>query len=233
MRNHQRRTKGITEIKRLGNNDRLIEWHRTGAAPKWLGKKRWAALPERLLVREMRVQVEIKGFRTKTLIFVTTLLDPKAFPKEAFGDLYRRRWKAELYLRDIKTTMGMDILRCKTPEMVEKELAMHVIVYNLIRALMIESARTHHIPSERLSFKGSVSTVRQWAPTLALPTLSNSRRSYLYTCMLFYIAKDQLPYRPNRVEPRAIKRRPSGYQLLMQPRHLFKEIPHRRKYKKA
>jgi hypothetical protein len=233
MRNHQRRTKGITEIKRLGKDDRLIEWHKMAPNPKWFSKKRWAALPERLLVREIRVQVEIKGFRTKNLILVTTLLDPKAFPKETFAELYRKRWQAELYLRDIKTTMGMNILRCKTPAMVEKELAMHVIAYNLVRALMIESAQTHHIPYERLSFKGSISTVRQWAPTLALPTLSPSKRSDLYAQMLFYIAKDQLPYRPNRVEPRAIKRRPSGYQFLMQPRHLFKEIPHRRKYKKA
>lgn len=233
MRNHPRRTKGLTEIKRLGKDDRIIEWHKMKPHPRWFSKKRWAALPERLLVREIRVHVEIKGFRTRNLILVTTLLDPKAFPKEAFALLYRKRWNAELYLRDIKTTMGMNILRCKTPEMVEKELAMHVIAYNLIRALMIESAQTHHIPYERLSFKGSISIVRQWAPTLAQPTLSPSKLSALYAKMLFYIAKDQLPYRPNRVEPRAIKRRPTGYQFLMKPRHVFKEIPHRRKYKKA
>jgi hypothetical protein len=233
MRNHPRRTKGITHIKWLGKDDRLIEWHKMVPHPKWFSKKRWAALPERLLVREIWVHVQIPGFRTSNLILVTTLLDPKAFPKEAFAELYRRRWNAELHLRDIKTTMGMNILRCKTPEMIEKELAMHVIAYNLIRALMIESAQTHHIAYERLSFKGSISTVRQWAPTLTLHSLNPSTRSTLYAHMLFYIAKDQLPYRPNRVEPRAIKRRPSGYQFLMQPRHVFKEIPHRRKYRKA
>jgi hypothetical protein len=233
MRNHPRRTKGLTEIKRLGKDDRLIEWHKMAPHPKWFSKEQWRALPDRLLVREIRVHIDIKGFRTKDIIIVTTLLDPKAFPNEAFAQLYRSRWNAELYLRDIKITMGMNILRCKTPEIVEKELAMHIIAYNLVRALMIESAQTHHILYERLSFKGSISTVRQWAPILAPPTLSHSKRSRLFARMIFYIAKDQLPRRPNRVEPRAIKRRPSGYQFLMQPRHAFREISHRRKYKKA
>jgi hypothetical protein len=135
MRNHPRPTKGITEIKRLGKDDRLIEWHKTAVAPKWFDKKRWAALPGTLLVREIRVHVEIPGFRTKDIIIVTTLTDPVAFPTEAFAELYRRRWKAELFLRDIKITMGMDILRCKTPEMIEKELWMYIIAHNLIRAL--------------------------------------------------------------------------------------------------
>lgn len=89
MRNHPRRTKGITEIRRLGTDDRLIEWHKMAVVPTWFSKKRWAALPERLLVREIRVHVEIKGFRTKNLILVTTLTDPKAFPKEAFAELYQ------------------------------------------------------------------------------------------------------------------------------------------------
>jgi hypothetical protein len=233
MRNHQRRTVGFAELKQLGKDDRLIEWHKMAPHPKWFTKKRWAALPGSLVVREIRVHVEIPGFRTKDIIIVTTLLDPKAFPKEAFAELYRRRWKAELYLRDIKTTMGMDILRCKTPAMIEKELWMYVIAHNLVRALMIESAYPYRIPIERLSFKGSISTVRQWAPALASLLLSVRKHSKLYKLMLFYIAKDQLPYRPNRVEPRAIKRRPSGYQFLTQPRHIFKEIPHRTKYKKA
>lgn len=233
MRNHPRRTVGFAELKQLGKDDRLIEWHKMAVVPKWFTRKRWAALPGSLVVREIRVHVEIPGFRTKDIIIVTTLLDPKAFPREAFAELYRRRWKAELYLRDIKTTMGMDILRCKTPEMIEKELWMYVIAHNLVRALMIESAYTYRIPIERLSFKGSISTVRRWAPALASPLLGARKHSKLYKLMLFYIAKDQLPYRPNRVEPRALKRRPKNYQRLTQPRKIFRETPHRRKYKKA
>ena len=233
MRNHPRRTKGITHIRRLGKGDRLIEWHKMHVVPKWLTREEWAAIPERLTVREIRIHVEIPGFRTKNIIVVTTLTDPKEFPEEAFAELYRRRWKAELFLRDIKTTMGMDILRCKTPEMIEKELWMYVIAHNLIRALMVESAHIHHISCERLSFKGTISTLHQWAPVLASPLLSALDRSEIYRLMLFYIAKDKLPHRPNRVEPRAIKRRPKNYQRLTQPRNIFKETPHRRKYKKA
>jgi hypothetical protein len=233
MRNHPRRTKGITHRKRLGKGDRLIAWHKMKVVPTWLTREQWDAIPERLTVREIRVHVEIPGFRTKNLILVTTLTDPVAFPKQAFAELYRRRWKAELFLRDIKTTMGMDILRCKSPEMVEKELWMFVIAYNLIRALMIESAHTHHISCERLSFKGTVDTVRQWAPALACSSLDAADRAQLYKLMLFYIAKDKVPNRPNRLEPRAIKRRPKNYQRLTKPRSIFKETPHRTKYKKA
>ncbi len=235
MRNHQRRKKGVTQLKRLGKNDRLVAWHKTKShlRPKWVCKEQWEAMPERLTVRELTVHVDVPGFRTKSLVLVTTLLDPKAFPASAFAELYRKRWAVELYLRHLKTTMSMDVLRCKTPEMVDKELYMHLIAHNLVRAIMLEAATAYAVHLERLSFKGSLATIRQWAPILAQAQSHPEARDTLYELMLYYIAADPVPHRPNRSEPRAKKRRPKNYPLLTKPRAQFKEIPHRKRYKKG
>ena len=184
-----------------------------------------------MTIREITVTITAPGFRSKRIIVVTTLTDPKAFPTHAFAKLYLKRWQAELYLRDIKITMGMDILSCKTPEMMEKELWMHIIAYNLVRTLMLEAAKSNGVFRERISFKGTIDTVRQWGPVLAQPHLDHKRRRHLYELMLRYLAKDPVPHRPNRREPRALKRRPKQYPSLTKPRAVFKEIPHRLKYK--
>jgi hypothetical protein len=231
MRNHQRRTVGRTVLKSLGQGDHLILWHKSKPGPLWPDKTAWRALPDTLTLREIEFHVTIKGFRTESITVVTTLLDSEAFPTEAFIDLYRRRWLAELYLRDIKTTLGMDILRCKTPAMIHKELTLHLIAYNLVRLTMLEASSAHHIPVERLSFKGALSTLRQWAPLFVGAETSCHQR--LWTHLLVCLAADTLPHRPNRVEPRARKRRPKNYQLLNKPRRLFKEIYHRNHYTKA
>lgn len=230
MRNHQKRTKGLTELKRLGKYDRIVEWHKTKICPKWLNQDEWAAIPERLTVRELTVHVDVPGFRTQTLVVVTTLLNSKAYPASAIAQLYRARWAVELFLRHIKITMGMDILRCKAPAMVHKEVTMHLIAYNLVRALMLDAATAHALPLERISLKGTIDTIQHWAPILA-QSGAKQRRS-LYQHMLHYIAADQLPHRPNRSEHRARKRRPKNYPLLTKPRKLFKEIPHRNQYAK-
>jgi hypothetical protein len=230
MRAHQRRTVGKTRLKRLGRGDWLVLWHKSKPCPKWPDKTTWRALPDTLVVREIALVVPVPGFRTRAVTIATTLLDPVAFPTEAFGHLYRRRWQAELFLRDIKTTMGMDILRCKTPDMVHKELTMHLIAYNLIRLTMLEAARRRDVPVQTLSFKGTLSTLRQWAPFF-LPA-SRRARNALWTRLLELLATDPLPHRPDRVEPRARKRRPKNYQLLNKPRRLFKEIHHRNRYTK-
>ena len=202
MRNHQRRTVGLSQLKRLGKGDRLIQWRRCGTAPKWLGPKAWRAMPDRLTVREITFRVQVPGFRTDAITVVTTLLDPTAFPTDAFVQLYRRRWDAELFLRDIKTTMGMDILRCKSPDMIHKELAMYRIAYNLIRALMLEAASQHDVPLESVSFKGTVAAVRQWAPIMAAAGLGAKRRRRLLAALLECLARDRLPHRPNRTPSR-------------------------------
>jgi hypothetical protein len=228
MRNHQRRTVGKTVLKRLGPGDHLILWHKSKPGPLWPDPATWLTLPMTLTLREITFRVAAQGFRTETITVVTTLLDPARFPASAFADLYRRRWQAELFLRDIKTTMGMDILRCKTPDMVHKELAIYLIAYNLLRLTMLEAAQDCKMPFERLSFKGTLATLRQWAPHFA--AAGPRARRALWTRLLSYLAADPLPCRPDRVEPRARKRRPKNYQLLNKPRHLFREIHHRNKY---
>jgi hypothetical protein len=229
MRLHARRAAGVTVVRRLGRRDRLVRWLKGKTPAVWLPRAAWAALPDTLLVRQIEFSVPIRAFRTRRITLATTLLDPRAFPAEAFADLYRRRWTAELSLRDLKTTLGMDVLRCKTPEMVHKELTMFVIAHNLIRLLILQAAQSHPIPLERISFKGTVATLRSFAPLIAGRSQESERQS-LVTGLLRCLADDPLPLRPNRVEPRARKRRPKSYQLLTKPRRLFREIPHRNRY---
>ena len=230
MRNHQRRKTGIELVKTIEKGDRLIQWLKAKPCPKWLSREQWAAVPAKLLVREITFTVDVPGFRSQTLTIVTSLLDSEQFPKHAFVELYRRRWMVELYLRDIKTTMGMDVLRCKTPDRVHKELAMYLVAYNLIRALILEAAKTKGLTPYRLSFKGALAAVRQWAPFMASPYLTPYERKAMSRALLDSIARDNVPLRPYRSEPRARKRRPKNYQLLNKPRNLFKEIQHRNRY---
>jgi hypothetical protein len=231
MRLHQRRQVGLHIIKRLGPGDTLVHWHKSKVPSKAFCTQQWRALPDILPIRHISFSVSVRGFRTRSITVATTLLDHKRYPPKAFAQLYRQRWMAELYFRDIKIALGMDSLRCKTPAMVHKELAMHIIAYNLIRATMLEAAQSADKLPEQLSFKGTVQTVRQWDVLITLAP--HHKRQDLYKTMLATIAADTLPYRPNRNEPRARKRRPKNYQLLNKPRHLFKECPHRNHYRKS
>jgi hypothetical protein len=163
---------------------------------------------------------------------VTTLLDARAYPAEAIARLYARRWKIELWFRDIKTSMGVEVLRCQSPEMVHKEVEMFLIAYNLVRCLMAQAATIHPAPLDRLSFKGTVDAVRQFSVAIA-QARSKKKRSQLLGALLEVIARDQVPERPGRREPRAVKRRPKPYQLLNRPRPLMKELQHRGKYRKT
>ena len=179
-------------------------------------KALWAELPPELPLRVVTFRVEVKGFRTKEVTVVTTLLDESQYPDAAIAELYRRRWAVELFFREIKTALGLDVLRCLTPDLIAKEVWMQVIAYNVIRALMCAAAKVHGGPVDRLSFKGTVDTLRQWTPLLA-PALFVSRVARKE--LLRVIAADLLPHRPDRVEPRARKRRPKPYQMLTRPRH--------------
>jgi len=157
------------------------------------------------------------------------LLDAQAYPAQELARLYARRWQIELWFRDIKTSMSMEALRCKSPQLVHKEMEMFFIAYNLIRCLMAEASLIHHAPLERLSFKGTVDSVRQFASAIA-QARSRRKQKQLMAQLLEIIARDQVPDRPGRREPRAVKRRPKPYRLLNCPRRLFKEIPHRNRY---
>jgi hypothetical protein len=232
MRKDARRLNAAV-IERLGKNDRIVEWRKTGVRPKWMDERNWRELPESLWVREVKVEVPFPGFRTRTLWVVTTLLDRRAYPAGELARLYRRRWQVEIFFRDIKITMGMDVLRCQTPAMVEKEVWMRTIAYNLIRGLMAEAAAKHGERPERISFKGTVAALRQWAPIMARINDDDGEGPEIYAAFLYYLVKNKLQSRPGRFEPRARKRRPKTYQLLNKPRRDFREIMHRNKYRKA
>jgi hypothetical protein len=195
------------------------EWKKPARGQNGWNKTLWDELPEKLAVRLIRFRIAIPGFRTQEVTLATTLLDEKAYPDEAIIALYRRRWTVEICFRDIKTTLGLDVLRCCSPEMVEKEIWMQVFGYNLVRALMLEASWTYSVPLDRLSFKGTVDTLRQWTPLFA-PTMFAFKRAREE--LLRIIATDQLPDRPNRYEPRARKRRPKPYPFLTMPRRQAK-----------
>ena len=230
MRKHQRRGKSSSLEKKLGKKDALMRWRNTGK-PKWLSMDEWRKLPETMVVREISIDITTPGFRTKHVTITTTLRDHKKFPPEYFAELYRRRWAAELYLRDIKTTMAMDVLRCESPAMIHKELTMYLIAYNLLRITMMQAARRAGETQRAISFKSSLATLRQWAPYFLKLHHRPRKRLKLHCALLDTTAKNRLPNRPDRVEPRARKRRPKNYPLLTKPRQDFEEIPHRNNYR--
>lgn len=229
FRLHQARPADLRRGKRLGKNDRLFVWRKPWMRPRYLPKAIWQSIPKELTVRVLRFTLQVPGFRAESVTLVTTLLDAKKYPAAELAWLYARRWAIELWLRDIKTSMGMERLRCQSPEMVHKELEMFLIAYNLIRALMMEAAVIYDVPVQRLSFKGSVDSVRQFSVAIA-QARSKKKQKELMAQLVEVIARDRVPERPGRREPRAVKRRPKPYPLLNKPRRQFKEIPHRNRY---
>ena len=148
--------------KRLGRRDRLVAWQKGQRQGTLWTAEQWAQLPDELTVRLVEIVVAVPGFRTQKLVLVTTLLDAPTYSAEALGQLYFRRWAVELFFRDIKSTLGLDVLRCQTPAMVRKEIVMHALAYNLIRALMQDIAHCYQVSVQHLSFKGTVDALRQW-----------------------------------------------------------------------
>lgn len=219
MRIHHARPTDFRKGKHLGKKDRLITWTKPIARPKDFSESQWRALPETLTLRMLHIQIDSPGFRTESIVIVTTLTDPIAYPSEDLAKLYLRRWSVELFFRDIKIALGMDILRCRTPEMVRKEIALHVIAYNLVRGLMQRAAALYTIDLTRLSFKGSVDTLRQWADTFNAYHSKPREQHRLFNQLLEIIAGDKVPFRPDRSEPRVKKRRPKDYPLMTRPRH--------------
>ena len=189
----------------------------------------WNLLPDFLTLRLVRCSVGVPGFRTTQVILVTTLLDSASYPPAALSQLYYRRWAMELTLRNLKTTLQMDMLSCKTPAMLERELRLHILVHNLVRRLMLEAARRHRVALERISFAGALAAARRYSEALA-QARSQRRRRQLLEDLLRVLASDLVPERPGRREPRAIKRRPKPYPRLMCHRHKFREIQHQNRY---
>jgi hypothetical protein len=215
--------------KRLSRDERLVQWRKPDQRATTIDPQLWALLPEVLQLRLVRCRLTIPGFRTREITLVTTLLDSEKYSPQALGQLYFRRWAMELTLRNLKTTLQMDQLSCKNPNNLEREIRMHFLVHNLVRRLMLESARRHRVPLERVSFAGTLATARRYGEAL-LQARSRRHRKQLMGELFAVIAADLVPDRPGRREPRAVKRRPKPYPLLMNHRHRWLEIRHQSRY---
>ncbi len=217
VRKHQMRATDFRRGQRLGPDDHLVCWEKP-KRPDWMSQEPYEALPRFLTLREVRVRVEQKGFRSKEVIVVTTLLDPATYSAAEMARLYRRRWQAELNLRSLKIVLHMDHLRCKTPHRVRNEFYMHLVAYNLIRKVMAMTAAKAGVEPWAVSFKGTLQTLGQFLPLL------HTRMSIEVWCrtLLDAIATHAVGNRPDRVEPRRVKRRPKPHKLLLKPRQDYK-----------
>ena len=188
-----------------GESDQVVIWYKPKIKPKWMSKDEYALLPEEIAVRELRYKVHAPGYRVGEVTLVTTLLEASVYPAEALADLYFRRWQVEVYLRDLKITLKMDVLRCKTVAGVLKELAVFALVYNLVRSVACESAKAQGEAADRVSVTDAV----RW--------LVGAEGEQDLTVILIN------PSRKGRVEPRVRKRRPKQYPLMKKPRAVLRK----------
>jgi Transposase DDE domain len=215
MRLHQRRQVDFRGGRRVGREDHIISWSKP-KRPAWMDEATYAGLPAAMDIRVLRVCVPQRGFRTRVVVVATTLLEAQVYPKEDLAGLYRARWHAELDLRSIKQTMQMDVLRCKTPAMVRKEIWGHLLVYNLLRAAMAQAALGHGVMPRQVRLQGTRQTLAAFYSLLA--QMPSTARERTVEIVLRAIASHRVGTRPDRYEPRACKRRPKPYPLLRVPR---------------
>jgi putative transposase len=215
FRLHQRRHYDFRRGKRLGKGDHVATWHKP-ARPDWMDAETYAAIPDTLEVREVRVRVVQPGYRTREIIVATTLTDAEQYPQKDIADLYHYRWHVELDIRAIKQTLQMDILSCQTPEMVRKEIWTHLLGYNLMRTVMARAARQKQIKPREVSFAGAVQTVDAFRWLLLL--LPQEKLAIAVDALLKAVGTHKVGNRPGRCEPRKKKRRPKSYPRLMKPR---------------
>ena len=221
-------------LRKLGPDDALFQWSKPLVPSKLLSPEQWAQLPQTLVVRIVRKRVHQKGFRTRELTLVTTLLEADLYPAEELFELYFKRWRLEMCLDDLKTTLAMEQLSCRTPAMVQKELLVFFIAHNLLRGVMAQAAKMESMPLEQISFKGTLDAFRQWSmmlPQVRGPGKARKRRD-LWRQLLRIIAADAVPERPGRKEPRAVKKT-CKYPRLTHPRHRYVERWSRNKRRRA
>ena len=215
----------------LGPGDILVSWSRPVTPAAGWSKEQWKNLPKTLSVRLVEIMVETPGFRSQKIVIATTLTDPLAYPAQELRALYGQRWNVELHFAQIKTVLDLDVLRCQSPDMIHKELQIHLIAYNLVRVLMQRAAHSHDVALKRISFKGSLDTIRHWTCVVRASAGKAAKRRQLVSKMLECIARDLIPERPGRSEPRAVKRRPKSFNRLTMPRNITGNIPHRNRPK--
>lgn len=215
FRLHQRRTADFCRGRRLGPGDHLAVWTRPDK-PDWMDQETYQRMPMSLTVRELQVSVRQPGFRVEQLVVATTLTDAETYTREDLGELYRKRWLVELDIRTLKITLGMDVLRCKTPEMVRREIWTGLLAYNLIRRTMLQAALASGQSPRQLSFTAALQAVAaSWTAVLLCPEATAVR---LIAVQLKNLALQRVGDRPDRIEPRKVKRRPKPQPLLTEPR---------------
>jgi len=224
-RNHQARKMDFRKGRKIGPNERIQVWKKPRQQPALsrLSPQEWEQLPEKMEMRIIRTKGLDREGKTRVRYVVTTLLDASKYPWEEVASLYLHRWEIELRFRDIKTTMGMEMLRTKSPAMVRKEVLMHMIAYNVVRLLMLKAGKVHGINHRRLSFKGVIQLLQEsrigFEKALGKPRLMEAEKRNLWV----RIAERVVVERPGRAEPRKKKRRPKSYGWLQKPRHSFFE----------
>jgi Transposase DDE domain len=197
-------------------DNRRICWQKP-ERPEWLRQREYDQLPQWLWLRAVRVLVRQPGFRTRRLVLVTTLTDAAAVTGADLADLYRRRWQAELNLRSLKQGLQMDILRGHSPEMVRKEIWAHLLVYNLVRLVMVRAAAAAGVRADEVSFTGALQTLNAFLPEMrAVQTAEEAQ--VLWEVLLWAVGEHRVGNRPDRYEPRAVKRRPKNFPRLSEPR---------------
>jgi Transposase DDE domain len=228
----KRRLDGRRRLHRLGRNDWLFVWEKPQRRAPWLSVLQWLGLPEELTVRVVKGSCYQKGFRVRQVKLVTTLLDPELYPAQQILQAYLQRWRLEMCLDDLKTTLEMETLRGRTPGMVRKEAYAHLIAHNLIRATIAQAAADQSVALERISFKGALDAIRQFTQAMA-QARSKPQRQKLWSKLLQTLASDLVPERPGRREPRAVKRKKNKYPRLDAPRHQFHDHPKRNARRRA
>jgi len=221
FRLHARRKTDFQKGNILGVKDHIVTWSKPRCCPSGLEKSLFDRLPQSIVLREIQYQVEVKGFRTRQVTIVTTLLDDKLYTKESLAELYYMRWNVEIDLRYLKTTMQMEHISCKTPEMVRKSFYVHLLAYNLVRMLMYQSSEDHDVSPLELSFSSSIVHLLNFGSLLAQADIYERQR--LYKELLYVISKERILIRKGRVEPRLMKKRPKNYGWLKQHRKQLKE----------
>lgn len=232
FRLHHQRPHDFRKGFRLGPHERLMTWTKPDHLPSGCPSEVYASLPKTLTVRVIRYRIREPGFRTREVYLVTTLLDPKAHPAKAIADLYFRRWNIELHFREIKTFLGMDVLRCKSPEMIEKELGMHAIAYNLLRWLLLRAGIAGGQPATTLSFKACLDALPSYLDAMRTHPGKPRRQRQIFHLMIATLAEQVVPRRPGRAEPRARKRRPKNHHLLTRHRRKMPTTGHRNRASK-
>jgi len=213
---HAHRNVDFRRGQRLGPHDHVVQWNKP-RRPEWMSPEDYATIPETLSIRELRFRIVRPGYRTRTIVIATTLLDGELFSKDELANLYRLRWDAEINLRSLKTMMNMDVLRCRNPDMVRKEIWAHLLAYNLIRTVIAQAAAKHGRHPRQISFTRAMRTLEAFRPAIA--HVPSERLADLYEHMLTAIASHEIGNRADRLEPRQRKRRPKPYKLMTKPRN--------------